>query len=110
MFKNWEFSDYLHILAGVTNAQERLIRKGFDDSKVPQTSVEFSVAWEKSSQSKKTLQEQKDFEDEIEANQPAKEFMEEVRQQKRTGARKGGVYTVSFFTQVLACVVCTYKL
>lgn len=80
--------------AGVTNAQERVVRKGFEN-KVPETSGEFEAAWKKSKNCQKALDDQKQYDEEIEANQPAQEFKEEVKAQKNSKARKGGVYTVS---------------
>lgn len=91
-------------VAGVTNFQERIVKKGYED-KVPQTSFEFEEKWKKSKQYQKALDEQKKFDEEIEANQPAKDFREEVRAQKTKNARKGGVYTAAYHTQVWACVV-----
>lgn len=77
----------------MTNAQERIVRKGFEN-KVPETSVEFEKVWKNSKNCQKALDDQKQYDEEIETNQPAQEFKEEVRAQKNSKARKGGVYTV----------------
>lgn len=89
--------------AGVTNPQERVIRKGFKN--VPEASHEFEDAWKKSKNYQDAIKAQKDFDEEIEKVQPHKEFQEEVRAQKTRLARKGGAYTAAYHTQVFACVV-----
>lgn len=48
------------------------------------------------------------YESEIEANQPAIEFKQEVLAQKEKYAKKGGSYSASYPSQVLAC--CTRQI
>ncbi|PRP87719.1 hypothetical protein PROFUN_02419 [Planoprotostelium fungivorum] len=91
-------------LTGVTNFQERKIRKGFEDT-APTTSFEFEAAWKKSTQYKEILEEQKQYEEVIVKESPFEEFKQEVKDTRARGARKSSAYTVSFFEQVKALTV-----
>eukprot|EP01117_Protostelium_nocturnum_P006316 TRINITY_DN227_c0_g1_i1.p1 TRINITY_DN227_c0_g1~~TRINITY_DN227_c0_g1_i1.p1 ORF type:complete len:1474 (-),score=463.74 TRINITY_DN227_c0_g1_i1:47-4363(-) len=91
-------------LTGVTNFQERKIREGFQD-KAPSTSFEFEDAWKKSKGYSDAMERQQRFEKSVETDQPSKDFREEIKDQKASGARKKSKYTVGFFDQVLALTI-----
>lgn len=82
------------------------MKKRFE-STAPKTASQFEKAWLSSQAYKKAQDDQKQFEKEIEENQPAETFREEVRAQKSKLAPKGGNYTSSYWTQIRANTVCT---
>eukprot|EP01133_Synstelium_polycarpum_P019406 gene19406-23237_t len=91
-------------LTGVTNPQERIVRPGFE-GRVPETSVEFEEAWKGSRQYSVAMDEQTAYEKQIEVEQPAKQFVEQVRNERsRTNSRKSP-YITSFWTQVVALTI-----
>ncbi|EGC33758.1 hypothetical protein DICPUDRAFT_154132 [Dictyostelium purpureum] len=90
-------------LTGVTNPQERIVKQGYED-KVPITSGDFEEVWKNSKLYQISMEELKDYEIETEKNQPSKDFIEEIKNQKSKTNRKGSQYTTSFITQVIALV------
>eukprot|EP01119_Soliformovum_irregulare_P011476 TRINITY_DN2879_c0_g2_i1.p1 TRINITY_DN2879_c0_g2~~TRINITY_DN2879_c0_g2_i1.p1 ORF type:complete len:1232 (-),score=397.00 TRINITY_DN2879_c0_g2_i1:26-3475(-) len=88
-------------LTGITNPQERIIRKGFEET-APVTSSALEAAWKESASYKKSLQDRDDYEKEIEESQPAKEFIQEVRNSKARGQRKRSQHTANYWQQVKA--------
>ncbi|KAN0043238.1 hypothetical protein ACTA71_010878 [Dictyostelium dimigraforme] len=90
-------------LTGVTNPQERIIKKGFE-GRTPETSADFESAWKNSDLYRAQLQEQKEYEELIERTQPKVAFVQEVKDaNSRTNFRKSQ-YTTSFITQVVALI------
>ncbi|KAN0008641.1 hypothetical protein ACTFIU_009368 [Dictyostelium citrinum] len=91
-------------LTGVTNPQERIIRAGFE-GRVPETSADFEAAWKNSSMYRDMLEEQKEYERKIEIEQPAVDFIQEVKAEKSRTTPKRSIYTTSYITQVKALIV-----
>eukprot|EP01117_Protostelium_nocturnum_P003933 TRINITY_DN151_c0_g1_i2.p1 TRINITY_DN151_c0_g1~~TRINITY_DN151_c0_g1_i2.p1 ORF type:complete len:1405 (-),score=390.15 TRINITY_DN151_c0_g1_i2:123-4337(-) len=96
-------------LTGVTNFQERKIREGFED-KVPLTSYELEESWKNSNLFREMREEQKKYEQELEAEQPFEEFKKEVLAEKSKGARSRSKYTVSPWQQVKALITRQFQL
>eukprot|EP01127_Copromyxa_protea_P013037 TRINITY_DN345_c0_g2_i1.p1 TRINITY_DN345_c0_g2~~TRINITY_DN345_c0_g2_i1.p1 ORF type:complete len:1435 (+),score=320.94 TRINITY_DN345_c0_g2_i1:614-4918(+) len=96
-------------LTGVTNSQERIIKKGFENT-APTTSFEFGKAWKNSKNYQDALEEQRKYDAEIESAQPAKEFIEEVHAQKARSTRKSSVYMAGFHTAVWALTLREFTL
>ncbi|EGC38277.1 hypothetical protein DICPUDRAFT_149091 [Dictyostelium purpureum] len=90
-------------LTGVTNPQERIIKKGFED-RVPETSADFETAWRASELYRDGIKELEEYESQIEAEQPRVAFVEEVRNEKSRTNPKSSQYTTSFVTQVVALI------
>eukprot|EP01113_Clastostelium_recurvatum_P049929 TRINITY_DN9334_c0_g1_i1.p1 TRINITY_DN9334_c0_g1~~TRINITY_DN9334_c0_g1_i1.p1 ORF type:complete len:1457 (-),score=443.50 TRINITY_DN9334_c0_g1_i1:94-4464(-) len=88
-------------VTGVTNAQERKVREGFDE-KVPQTSDQFEKAFKESDNYKRAMEEIKAYEAQIEQEQPEQEFREAVHQNKAKHKREKSVYTTSIWGQAAA--------
>ncbi|GAM19699.1 hypothetical protein SAMD00019534_028740 [Acytostelium subglobosum LB1] len=91
-------------LTGVTNAQERRIRPGFE-GKTPETSQEFEEAWKASPLYTASVQEQADYEAQIQRESPSVDFKQQVHAEKSKTTRKSGPYTTSFVTQVKALTI-----
>ncbi|EGG19464.1 hypothetical protein DFA_00041 [Cavenderia fasciculata] len=96
-------------LTGVTNPQERNIRQGFESS-APQTSFEFEDAWLHSSSRSKMLQEQMQFDQQLETEQPYKIFAQQVESEKSKTTPNSRPYTTSFFTQVRALTIRQFQI
>ncbi|KAM9960229.1 hypothetical protein ACTFIW_009357 [Dictyostelium discoideum] len=96
-------------LTGVTNPQERIIRKGFE-GRVPETFADFEDAWRNSSMYRDMLEEQKEYERKIEIEQPAVDFIQEVKAEKSKTTSKRSIYTTSFLTQVKALIVRNFQI
>ncbi|KAN0032719.1 hypothetical protein ACTFIV_006639 [Dictyostelium citrinum] len=90
-------------LTGVTNPQERIIRKGFE-GRVPETSADFEQAWKASELCREMERQQLEHEKKIEAEQPHLDFIQEVRANKSKTNSKTSIYTTSFPTQVKALI------
>nr|AAL91498.1 ABC transporter AbcG13 [Dictyostelium discoideum] len=96
-------------LTGVTNPQERIIRQGFE-GRVPETFADFEAAWRNSSMYRDMLEEQKEYERKIEIEQPAVDFIQEVKAEKSKTTSKRSIYTTSFLTQVKALIVRNFQI
>ncbi|EGC32790.1 hypothetical protein DICPUDRAFT_155216 [Dictyostelium purpureum] len=96
-------------LTGITNPQERKVKKGFEGN-VPITSEDFETAWLKSEQYQNSINEINEYEKKVEIDQPKNDFIQEVHQQKSKNVSKKSQYTTSFFTQIIALTIRNYKL
>ncbi|GAM17381.1 hypothetical protein SAMD00019534_005560 [Acytostelium subglobosum LB1] len=96
-------------LTGVTNPQERKVRPGFE-STAPATSLEFEQAWIKSPLYHAMLEEQSEYERQLETDKPHLMFAEEVVAQKSRTTNKNRPYTTSFLTQVRALSIRQFQL
>ncbi|PRP75001.1 hypothetical protein PROFUN_07394 [Planoprotostelium fungivorum] len=90
-------------LTGVTNPQERKIRKGFENI-VPLDPVALEARWIESEAKKKADRALKEAVDHIERDQPALDFIQEVKEMKGKRARKKSVYSVSLTSQAAGLV------
>ncbi|KAN0038042.1 hypothetical protein ACTA71_000214 [Dictyostelium dimigraforme] len=88
-------------LTGVTNPQERLIRKGFE-GKVPETSADLERAWKESFLYKQQSQKQLEYERLVEIQQPSIDFKQQVLNEKSKTTSKNSEYSASFFAQTMA--------
>ncbi|KYQ99842.1 ABC transporter G family protein [Tieghemostelium lacteum] len=91
-------------LTGVTNPQERLIKKGFED-KVPQTSQDFETCWKQSKFYHEQIELQNQYEKQVENDQPHRDFIQQFQSEKSKTARKQSPYVSSFATQVKALTI-----
>ncbi|EFA79741.1 ABC transporter G family protein [Heterostelium album PN500] len=91
-------------LTGVTNPQERKIRPGFE-GKIPETSADFEAAWHASPLYQAACNEQAEYEQQVATEKPDIEFRQQVKAEKSKTTRKGGPYTTSFITQVMALTI-----
>ncbi|EGG18744.1 ABC transporter G family protein [Cavenderia fasciculata] len=99
-------ADYL---TGVTNPQERIVRPGMEGN-VPETSADFERVWRQSPQYQRMLDDQSQFEKQIEQEQPHVQFAEEVISQKSRTTSNNKPYVTSFITQVSALTVRHFQL
>jgi len=85
-------------LTGITNPQERIIRKGFE-GKVPLDPIALEAAWKSSEACRQADKDRRSVREEIERDEPSKDFIAEVKANKAKHARKSSVYNVSIFSQ-----------
>ncbi|PRP87448.1 hypothetical protein PROFUN_00659 [Planoprotostelium fungivorum] len=90
-------------VTGVTNPQERKIKKGYEDT-APLDFVSLEDRWMASEAKKRADQALEQAADQIERDQPAEEFIQEVKEMKGKSARKGSLYNVSIFSQAAGLV------
>ncbi|PRP76487.1 hypothetical protein PROFUN_15157 [Planoprotostelium fungivorum] len=90
-------------LTGVTNPQERKIRPGYED-KAPLDPDALEARWLQSEAKKKADRALQEAVDQIEHDQPAKEFVQEVKEMKGKRTRKRSVYNVSILSQASGLV------
>ncbi|KAN0023395.1 hypothetical protein ACTFIU_011565 [Dictyostelium citrinum] len=88
-------------LTGVTNPQERLVRKGFEGN-VPETSADLERAWKESFLYKQQAQKQLEYERLVEIQQPSIDFKQQVLNEKSKTTSKNSEYSASFFSQTMA--------
>jgi len=98
-------ADYL---TGVTVPSERKIREGFEDS-FPRTSKDIRLCYEKST-IKIKMESEYNYPSSDEAKAFTEDFKESVRYEKAPKLPKTSPLTVSFITQVKACITRQYQI
>lgn len=98
-------ADYL---TGITVPSERKIIPGFEE-KFPRTAVEIRQCYEKS-EIKQTMEAEYGYPNTEEAKQFTADFIESVQYEKAKNLPKKSPLTVSFQTQVKACVTRQYQI
>eukprot|EP01114_Cavostelium_apophysatum_P016393 TRINITY_DN464_c0_g2_i1.p1 TRINITY_DN464_c0_g2~~TRINITY_DN464_c0_g2_i1.p1 ORF type:complete len:1450 (+),score=441.85 TRINITY_DN464_c0_g2_i1:26-4351(+) len=96
-------------LTGVTNFQERIIRKGCEDT-TPTTSFALEAAWKKSEAYQNALADIKKYKEKIASENPSEDFRKQVRESKGKLTPKKSLYTVNVFTQTLALLVRQFQI
>jgi ABC-type multidrug transport system ATPase subunit len=87
-------------LTGLTNPQERKIRAGAQN--VPLNSVELEDRYHRSVHYERAAQELKEYEAQIEAENPQHDFKTELQMQKAKRARPKSIYSASIWEQLYA--------
>ncbi|RDL34441.1 putative ATP-binding cassette multidrug transport protein [Venustampulla echinocandica] len=95
-------------LTGVTVPSERKIREGYEDS-FPRTSDDIRAAYEKST-IKAEMEAEYSYPTSDIAKSNTEDFREGVQNQKHRSLAKKSPFTVSFVTQVRACVTRQYQI
>ncbi|EGG25222.1 hypothetical protein DFA_03470 [Cavenderia fasciculata] len=97
-------------LTGVTNPQERKISENYSGVPPPETSADFEARWLQSPQYQRSSQQHKEFEEQLEREQPHVAFAEQVIAEKSRTTSNSKPYVTSFVTQVMALTVRHFQL
>lgn len=95
-------------LTGVTVPTERRIREGYEN-KFPRTATEIWEAYEKTS-TRAEMQKEYDYSTTQTAKTNTADFQEAVAHDKDKSLPKNSPLTVSFYTQVKACIIRQYQI
>eukprot|EP00026_Physarum_polycephalum_P001183 Phypoly_transcript_01184.p1 GENE.Phypoly_transcript_01184~~Phypoly_transcript_01184.p1 ORF type:complete len:1199 (+),score=222.27 Phypoly_transcript_01184:155-3598(+) len=96
-------------LTGITNPNERKIRKGYEDQ-IPKTAAEMERRYLTSRTHEDMARELSEYEAYIEKEQPAKDFERAIYDAKAHGTRSSSVYVTNFWIQIQTLLVREFQL